>query len=71
MTDSALTYLDNSGGWAIGTGPSIVVLDKGAARSLTTTNLRSDVYVFVLSQQGLMGGIGLEGSKITKINPSE
>jgi lipid-binding SYLF domain-containing protein len=33
--------------------------------------LRSDVYVFVLSQQGLMGGIGLEGSKITKINPSE
>jgi hypothetical protein len=58
-------------GWAIGTGPSIVVLDKGAARSLTTTNLRSDVYAFVFSQQGLMGGIGLEGSKITKINPSE
>jgi hypothetical protein len=63
--------LDKSGGWAIGTGPSIVVLDKGAARSLTTTNLRSDVYAFVFSQQGLMGGIGLEGSKITKINPSE
>ena len=63
MTDSALTYLDKSGGWAIGTGPSIVVLDQGAARSLTTTNLRSDVYAFVFSQRGLMGGIGLEGSK--------
>jgi lipid-binding SYLF domain-containing protein len=71
MTDSALGYLDNSGGWAIGTGPSIVVLDQGAARSLTTTNLRSDVYAFVFSQQGLMGGIGLEGSKITKITPSQ
>ncbi len=71
MTDSALTYLDKSGGWAIGTGPSIVVVDQGAARSLTTTNLRSDVYAFVFSQQGLMGGIGLEGSKITKITPSE
>lgn len=71
MTDSALTYLDNSGGWSIGTGPSIVVLDQGAARSLTTTNLRSDVYAFVFSQEGLMGGIGLEGSKITKITPSE
>jgi len=70
MTDSALTYLDNSGGWAIGTGPSIVVLDEGAARSLTTTNLRSDVYAFVFSQEGLMGGVGLEGSKITKIAPS-
>jgi len=71
MTDSALTYLDNSGGWAIGSGPSIVVLDQGAARSLTTTNLRSDVYAFVFSQQGLMGGIGLEGSKITRITLSE
>ena len=71
MTDSALAYLDNSGGWAIGTGPSIVVLDQGAARSLTTTNLRSDVYAFVFNQQGLMGGIGLEGSKITKIAPSD
>ena len=71
MTDSALAYLDNSGGWAIGTGPSVVVLDTGAAKSLTTTNLRSDVYAFVFNQQGLMGGIGLEGSKITKIVPSE
>jgi lipid-binding SYLF domain-containing protein len=71
MTDAALAYLDNSGGWAIGTGPSIVVLDQGAARSLTTSNLRSDVYAFVFSQQGLMGGVGLEGSKITKITPSE
>jgi lipid-binding SYLF domain-containing protein len=70
MTDSALAYLDNSGGWAIGSGPSIVVLDEGAARSLTTTNLRSDVYAFVFSQEGLMGGLGLEGSKITKIAPN-
>lgn len=67
MTDSALAYLDASGGWAIGTGPSVVVVDQGVARSLTTTNLRSDVYAFVFSQKGLMGGIGLEGSKITKI----
>jgi len=71
MTDSALAYLDASGGWAIGTGPSVVVVDQGAARSLTTTNLRSDVYAFVFSQKGLMGGIGLEGSKITKITASE
>jgi lipid-binding SYLF domain-containing protein len=71
MTDSALAYLDASGGWAIGTGPSVVVLDQGAARSLTTTNLRSDVYAFVFSQKGLMGGVGLEGSKITKTTPGE
>jgi lipid-binding SYLF domain-containing protein len=69
MTDSAVNYLDASGGWALGTGPSLVVVDQGMARSLTTTNMRADVYAFVFDQKGLMGGIGLEGSKITKINP--
>ena len=69
MTDSALRYLDASGGWAIGTGPSLVVVDQGMARSLTTTNLRADVYAFVFNQSGLMGGVGLEGSKVTKITP--
>jgi lipid-binding SYLF domain-containing protein len=69
MTDSAVDYLDKSGGWAIGTGPSLVVVDEGMARSLTTTSLRSDVYAFVFGQSGLMGGIGIEGSKITRITP--
>jgi lipid-binding SYLF domain-containing protein len=69
MTPSALDYLEKSAGWAIGTGPSVVVVDQGMARSLTTTSARSDVYAFVFDQKGLMGGIGIEGSKITKINP--
>jgi lipid-binding SYLF domain-containing protein len=71
MTDAALAYLDKSGGWAIGTGPSVVVVDQGVARSLTTTNLRSDVYAFIFDQKGLMAGIAIEGSKITRITPSE
>jgi len=71
MTDAALKYLDASGGWAIGTGPSIVVVDQGAARSLTTTTLRADVYAFVFDQKGLMGGVGIEGSKITKITSTQ
>jgi len=69
MTDSSLDYLDKSGGWAIGTGPSVVVVDQGMARSLTTTSLRSDVYAFVFGQSGLMGGMGIEGSKVTRITP--
>jgi lipid-binding SYLF domain-containing protein len=70
MTNSAVSYLNTSGGWAIGTGPSLVVVDQGVARSLTTTNLRSDVYAFVFNQEGLMGGIGVEGSKVTRITPN-
>lgn len=69
MTPSALDYLKKSHGWAIGTGPSVVLVDQGLARSLTTTSLRADVYAFVFDQKGLMGGIGLEGSKITEITP--
>ena len=69
MTDAALNYLDKSGGWEIGVGPSIVVLTAGKAKTLTTTTAQDDVYAFVFGQQGLMAGLGVQGSKITRINP--
>ncbi|MGI9493367.1 MAG: YSC84-related protein [Geminicoccaceae bacterium] len=69
MTDETLAFLDSSDGWEIGVGPSIVVLDEGAAKSLTTTTGKSDVYAFIFSQRGLMVGLGLQGSKISRINP--
>jgi lipid-binding SYLF domain-containing protein len=67
MTDSAMQWIDKSGGWEIGTGPSITVVEAGAATSFTTTTLQSEIYAFFFSQKGLMGGIGLQGTKITKI----
>jgi lipid-binding SYLF domain-containing protein len=67
MTDSALKWIDKSDGWEIGTGPSIAILDVGAAASLTTTTLQSEIYAFFFDQKGLMGGIGLQGTKITKV----
>jgi lipid-binding SYLF domain-containing protein len=67
MTDSAVKWIDKSDGWEIGTGPSIVVMDTGAATSATTTTLQSEIYAFFFSQKGLMGGLGLQGTKITKI----
>lgn len=67
MNDSALNYLHRSDGWAIGSGPSVVVVDKGAAMSTTSTTLAKDVYAFPFGQKGLMAGLGLEGSKITPI----
>jgi lipid-binding SYLF domain-containing protein len=71
MSDSALEYLDKSDGWEIGTGPSIVIVDKGLAKSLTTTTLKDDVYAIIFDQKGLMAGIGIQGSKITKIHPGK
>ncbi len=71
MKDSALAYLDQSEGWEIGTGPSIVVVDKGFAKSLTSTTLQDDVYAIIFDQKGLMAGIGIQGSKITKFTPGD
>ena len=68
MTDSALSYLDRSGGFEVGVGPSVVVFDQGLAKSFTTSTIQSDIYSFVFDQKGLMGGVGVQGSKITKIN---
>lgn len=68
MTDAALQHLDKTAGFEVGTGPSIVVLDAGAAGALTTTTLKSDVYAVIFDQRGLMGGVGLQGSKISRID---
>lgn len=67
MNDSTVKYLDRSKGWEIGVGPSIVMVDEGVARSLTSTTLKDNVYAFIFDQKGLMAGIGLQGSKITRI----
>jgi len=69
MDEASLAYLNKSGGWELGTGPSLVVLDKGFGKNLSTTTLQKGVYAFIFNQKGLMGGIGIQGSKITKINP--
>jgi lipid-binding SYLF domain-containing protein len=66
MNDSALDYLKSSNGWEIGVGPSVTVVDAGAAASLSTSTARSDIYVFFFGQKGLMGGLTIQGSKITK-----
>lgn len=69
MTDGALEYLKKSDGWEVGVGPSIVVVDEGAARALTTSTAKESIYVFFFGQKGLMAGLGIQGSKITKFEP--
>jgi lipid-binding SYLF domain-containing protein len=69
MTDSVLNYLNDSNGWEIGSGPSVVIVDAGLAKALSTTTLQKDVYAFFFDQSGLFAGVGLQGTKITKIDP--
>jgi len=67
MSASALKWLDKSDGFELGTGPSIVVVDTGAAKSMSTTTLQAEIYAFFFDQKGLMGGLGLQGTKVTRI----
>jgi lipid-binding SYLF domain-containing protein len=71
VTDTALEYLNKSEGWEVGIGPSVVVVDEGFAKSFTTTTARDDVYAIFFDQKGLMAGLGLQGSKITRITPGK
>jgi lipid-binding SYLF domain-containing protein len=68
MNNAALAHLDETRGFEIGVGPSVVLVDKGMGKSFTTNTLTSDVYAFIFDQHGLMAGLGVQGSKITRID---
>lgn len=67
MTDAAFQALDKAEGFEVGIGPTVVVMDEGMAKNATTATLKDDIYAFVFSQKGLMAGIGIQGTKITKL----
>ena len=66
MNQKAVDWINNTRGWEIGTGPSVVLVDKGMARTITTDTMHSGIYAFTFDQRGLMAGLGIQGSKITR-----
>lgn len=67
MSDKAVRYLDTSKGWEFGVGPTVVAVNEGIAKNLSTSTLRDDAYAFITDQQGLMASLSLEGTKISRI----
>lgn len=68
MNKKALESLDETKGFEIGVGPSIVVVDEGMGKSMTSQTITQDIYAYIFGQKGLMAGMGIQGSKITKLN---
>src|SRR4029453_4289145 len=66
MNANALAQLDKADGFEVGVGPSVVVVDEGKGKSMTTTTMKDDVYAFIFDQKGLMAGRGIRGNKIVK-----
>lgn len=69
MNDKAVQGLDSAQGFEVGVGPSVVLMDEGMAKSTTTTTIKDDIYAFIFSQKGLMAGLGVQGNKISRIQP--
>jgi lipid-binding SYLF domain-containing protein len=69
MTPDSLDYLRKSDGFSAGTGPSITVINQGAAAAADTTTVSQDVVAFPFNGRGLMADLTLQGTKITRIHP--
>ena len=67
MNDKARSYLQKSRGWEIGVGPTVVLVNEGVAKNLSSTTLQDDAYAFIFNQQGLMASLSIEGTKISHI----
>ncbi|MCO8311788.1 YSC84-related protein [Pseudomonas mandelii] len=67
MTDKAVDYIRQTKGWEIGVGPTVVMVDEGVAKNMSSTTIKDDAYAFIFDQQGLMAGISIEGTKISLI----
>lgn len=67
MNDRAVKYLHDTKGWEIGVGPTVVLVNEGVAKNLSSTTLKEDAYAFIFDQQGLMASLSIEGTKISRI----
>jgi len=67
MTDQAVAYLAKSKGWEIGVGPTVVIVNEGVAKNLSSSTLKESAYAFIFDQQGLMASLSIEGTKISRI----
>jgi lipid-binding SYLF domain-containing protein len=67
MNDRAVDYIHKTQGWEVGVGPTVVIVNEGVAKNLSSTTLKDDAYAFIFDQKGLMAGISIEGTKISRI----
>lgn len=70
MSEEALQNLGRARGFELGADASVAVASQGMGVDVSSTTAQDPIVAFVFGQKGLMGGVTVEGSKITKINPN-
>lgn len=71
MDEHSLGYLGKSGGFELGGAPSLVIADEGFTSSMSTTTMQKGIYAFFFGQKGLMAGLSVQGTKITRYHPGK
>jgi hypothetical protein len=67
MTQESLDEFLSSQGWAVGANATVAVLKVGANGAIDSSTATSPVQAFVLTNAGLMAGISLEGTKVSRL----
>ena len=69
MTEKALNRVRSDNGWSIGASAGVAVADIGANGQIANDTANQEVVAFVMNNQGIQGGVSLNGAKISKASP--
>ena len=67
LTSGALNKFRNSDGWEVGADAEVTVIDQGAEVDVSKIQDTSPIVAYVFGQQGLLGGVSLQGGKYNRI----
>ncbi len=67
MTDEALARFESSEGWSAGVDANVTLISVGASAQATTDTAQQPVIGYVLSNTGLMAGLTLSGTRVTRL----
>ncbi len=67
LKEDALKKFRESKGWEAGVDGSVAIAKWGAGKDINSQNFKDPIVGFVFSNKGLMAGISIEGSKITRL----
>lgn len=67
LQEEAMEKFRASKGWEAGVDGSVAIAEWGAGTDINTKTFKDPIVAFVISNKGLMAGVSIEGSKITKL----
>lgn len=68
MTQGAYELFRRSSGWAVGADGTVALVKMGANGTIDTTTAVNPIEAIVLTNAGLMAGVSLEGSKVSRLD---